>query len=77
MAIYKVHIKCDVDKTTYITNGTVLASVIFRADLGKYEVTMPNNSTTVDTAEEADKAARNGIESFMATVGVVPNFIND
>lgn len=77
MAIYKVHIKTEGNKTTYTTNATTLATVIYRADLDKYDVSTPNASELSSTSEEADKAAREGITAFMATVGQRPEFIND
>ena len=77
MAIYKVHIKTDGDTTTYTTNATTLATVIYRTELTKYDVSTPNDVLLVDTAEEADKISRERISDFLATVGVTPLFIND
>lgn len=77
MAIYKVNIKTKGDKTVYSIYSTVLASVTFLADLGKYEVASERNKQLADTADEADKAARESVRTFLAHLGIVPNFINE
>lgn len=77
MAIYKVHIKTDGNKTTYTTNATTFATITRRADSGKYEVTTPDSVQLVDTPEEASRIAREFTARVMASVGVVPNFINE
>lgn len=77
MAIYKVHIKTEGDKTTYTTNATTLATVTYRADLGKYDITTPDNNTSTDTAASADKIARESITEQFTALGIVPKFIND
>ena len=75
MAIYKVHVKTDGDKTTYITNATTFATITRLADSGKFEVTTPDSVQQADTADEADKIAREFTTRVMASVGTVPNFI--
>lgn len=77
MAIYKVHVKTEDNKTRYKIYETVLASVTFRADLSKYEVETPRTNLLTDTADEADKIARENITAFLANLGVVSNFINE
>ena len=77
MAIYKVHIKTEGDKTIYTIYTTVLASVAYRADLGKYEVKTEKNELPADTADEADRLARESVTALLANLGVVPNFINE
>lgn len=77
MATYKVHIKTEGNTTTYTTNATTLATVTYRADLGKYDVSTHKGSELADTAEEAEKAARESVTAFLATLGIVPEFIND
>lgn len=77
MAIYKVHIKREGDKTTYTTNATILATVTNNPDLNKWSVSAPNIEVQVNTQEEADKVARESVTRFIATLGIVPDFIND
>ena len=77
MAIYKVHIKTEGNKTTYTTNATTFATITRRADSGKFEVTTPDSGQLADTPEEADKIAREFTAKVMASVGKVPNFINE
>ena len=77
MAIYKVHIKTECNKTVYTIYATVLASVTYRADLGKYEVETDKSKLSADTADEADRLARESVTAFLANLGVVPNFINE
>ena len=77
MTIYKVRIKTVSNKTTYTTNATTLATVIYRAELGKYDVSTPNSSVLADTEAEAHNTARESITAFFATLGIVPEFIND
>lgn len=76
MAIYKVHIKTEGDKTTYTTNATTLAAVTYRADLDKYDVSTPSVGMLADTEAEAQKAARESVTAFLVTLGIVPEFIN-
>lgn len=77
MAIYKVIIKTEAGKTTYITNATTFATITQREESGQYEVSTPKGVHLVDTAEEADKVAREFTTKVMASVGVTPNFINE
>ena len=77
MAIYKVIIKTEGDKTTYRTNATTFATITHRADSGKFEVTTPDSVQLADTPDEADKIAREFTARVMGSVGVVPNFINE
>lgn len=77
MAIYKVHIKTEGDKTTYTTNAVTLATVTHRADLGKYDVSTPSVGMLAGTEAEAHSTARESITAFLATLGIVPEFIND
>ena len=77
MAIYKVIIKTEGDKTTYKTNATTFATITSLTDSGKFEVTTPYSVQLVDTSEEADKIAREFTTKVMASIGVVPNFINE
>lgn len=77
MAIYKIHIKTEGNKTTYRTNATTFATITRRADSGKFEVTTPDSVQLVDTPEEADRIAREFTAKVMASVGTVPNFINE
>lgn len=77
MAIYKVRIKTEGNTTTYTTNATTLATVTCHAGTDKYSVTAPNNSVLADTADEADKIARESITEFLTSLGTVPEFIND
>lgn len=77
MAIYRVHIKAVGNTTTYTTNAATLATVAYRADLGKYDVSTPSVGMLADTEAEAQKAARESITAFLATLGIVPEFIND
>lgn len=77
MAIYKVHIKTEGNTTTYTTNATILATVTYRAELGKYDVSMPNSSVLADTEPEAQNIARESVTAFLATLGIVPECIND
>jgi hypothetical protein len=77
MTIYKVRIKTEDNKTTYTTNATTLATVTYRADLDKYDVSTPNSSVLADTEPEAQNTARESVTAFLATLGIVPEFIND
>ena len=77
MAIYKVIIKIEGDKTTYTTNATTFATITRLTDSGKFEVKTPDWMQLVDTSEEADKIAREFTTKVMASIGVVPNFINE
>lgn len=77
MAIYKVHIKKEGDKTTYTTNATTFATITRCADSGKFEVITPDGVQLAYTPEEADKIAREFTTKIMASVGAVPNFINE
>lgn len=75
MSIYKVRIKTEGDTTVYTLYTTVLVSIIYRANLGKYEVITEKRQRLADTAEEADRMARESITVFMAKLGIVSNFI--
>lgn len=77
MTVYKVHIKTEGNTTTYTTNAEILATVTYRADLDKYDVSTPNGSVLADTEPEAQNTARESITAFLATLGIVPEFIND
>ena len=77
MAIYKVRIKTEANKTTYTTNATTFAAITRHADSGKFEVTTPYSVQLADSMEEADKIAREFTTKVMASVGTVPNFINE
>jgi hypothetical protein len=77
MSIYKVRIKTEGNKTTYTTNATTLATVAYRADLDKYDVSTPSVGMLADTEAEAHNTARESITAFFATLGIVPEFIND
>ena len=77
MAIYKVPIKTEGNTTTYTTNDTILATVEYRSELDKYEVSMHNGSALADTEPEAQDIARESIKALFATLGIVPEFIND
>ena len=76
MAIYKVNIKTEGDKTTYTTNATTFATITRLTDSGKFEVATTDWMQLADTLEEADKIAREFTTKVMASVGVVSNFIN-
>lgn len=77
MAIYKVHIKTEGNTTTYTTNAAILATVTYRANLDKYDVSTPSVGMLADTEAEAQNTARESITAFFATLGIVPEFIND
>lgn len=77
MTIYKVRIKTEGNKTTYTTNATTLATVTYRADLDKYDVSTPSIGMLADTEAEAHNTARESVTAFLATLGIVPEFIND
>lgn len=77
MAIYKVRIKTEGDTTTYTTNATTLATVTCHAETDKYSITTPNDSVLADTAEEADKIARESITELFTSLRIVPEFINE
>ena len=77
MAIYKVHIKTEENTTTYTTNATTLATVAYRANLDKYDVSTPSVGMLADTEAEAQNTARESVTAFLATLGIVPEFIND
>ena len=77
MAIYKVRIKTEGNTTTYTTNATTLATVTYRPDLNKWDASTPSVGMLADTKEEADKTARESITAFFASVGLIPNFINE
>ena len=77
MTIYKVIIKTEENTTTYTTNDTILATVEYRSELDKYEVSMHNGSALADTEPEAQNIARESIKALFATLGIVPEFIND
>lgn len=77
MAIYKVHIRTERNTTTYTTNATIFATVTYRGELGKYDVSMPNGSVLADTEPEAQNIARESVTAFLATLGIVSEFIND
>lgn len=77
MAIYKVIIKTEGNTTTYTTNSTILATVEYRSELDKYEVSMHNGSALADTEPESQNIARESIKALFATLGIVPEFINN
>ncbi len=77
MAIYKVLIKTEGNTTTYTTNAAILATVEYRSELDKYEVSMHNGSALADTEPEAQNIARESIKALFATLGIVPEFINN
>lgn len=77
MAIYKVHIKTEGNTTTYTTNAATLATVAYRAELDKYDVSTPSVGMLADTEAEAQKVARESVTAFLSTLGIVPEFIND
>lgn len=77
MAIYKVHIKTDGDKTIYSTNGTTLATVSYNPATDKWDISAPTMDGQTATQEEADKAVRESITVFFATTGLSPNFTKD
>lgn len=77
MAIYKVRIKTEGDKITYRTNATTLATVTYRPDLNKWDVSTPSVGMLAETKEDADKTARESITAFFASVGLSPDFINE
>lgn len=77
MAIYKVLIKTEGNTTTYTTNAAILATVEYRSELDKYEVSMHNGSALADTEPEAQDIARESIKALFATLGIVPEFINN
>jgi hypothetical protein len=77
MSIYKVRIKTEDNKTTYTTNAAMLATVTYRADLDKYDVSTPSVGMLADTEAEAHNTVRESITAFLAPLGVVPEFIND
>lgn len=77
MTTYKVHIKTKCNMTIYTINATTLATVTYCAVSGKYDVTTPRASMLADTEAEAHTAARESITVFLATLGIVPEFIND
>lgn len=77
MAIYKVHIKTVGNTTTYTTNAATLATVTYRADLGKYDVSTPSVGMLADTEAEAHNTARESITAFLSALGIVPELIND
>ena len=49
MAIYKVRIKTEANKTTYTTNATTFATITRHADSGKFEVTTPYSVQLADS----------------------------
>lgn len=77
MSIYKVHIKTDGNVTTYTTNATLLATITYRAEVGKYNVTTDNWDKSVDTATEAENMVHEIITSLFTNWGITPDFIND
>lgn len=77
MAVYKVLIKTEGDKTTYTTNATTLATVSYNQESDKWHVSAPHTKKQVSTKEEAEEAARDGITAFFASLGLTPNFINE
>lgn len=77
MTIYKVIIKTEGNTTTYTTNSTILATVEYRSELDKYEVSMHNGSALADTEPEAQDIARESVTALFEKLGIVPEFIND
>ena len=75
MAIYKVRINNDSNTITYKTNSTILATVEYQPEIDKYIVSTPAGSIEANTLEDADYVARIRISDFLASFGVVPNFI--
>jgi len=75
MAIYKVHIATDGDKTSYTINGHELAAVTKTAD--GYAMTTTRINQTHATLAEADDAAKSVITKTLASLGCVPKFINE
>ena len=76
MAIYKVLIKTEGNTTTDTTNSATLATVEYRSELDKYEVSMHNGSALADTEPEAQDIARESVTALFETLGIVPEFIN-
>ena len=72
MTIYKVPIKTEGNTTTYTTNDAILATVEYRSELDKYEVSMHNGSALADTEPEAQNIARESIKALFATLGIMP-----
>lgn len=77
MTIYKVIIKTEGNTTTYTTNSTILATVEYRSELDKYEVSMHNGSALADTEPETQDIARESVTALFEKLGIVPEFIND
>jgi len=75
MAIYKVHIATDSDKTSYTINGHELAAVTKTAD--GYTLTTDGGEQPFATYAEAETVARSTVTNILASVGCVPNFINE
>jgi len=75
MATYKVHIATDGDKTSYTTNGHGLAAVTKTAD--GYTMAANGTEQTFTTLAEAGTAARLAVTRLLASVGCVPDFINE
>lgn len=77
MAIYKVRIKTEGNTTTYTTNATTLATINYKPEVNKWDVSAPSIGMMADTQEEADKTARESTTAFLASVGITPDFINE
>lgn len=77
MATYKVRIKTEGDKITYRTNSTTLATITCSPEAERWDITAPYTKERAQTQEEADSVARKSITVFFASVGLIPNFINE
>ena len=77
MSIYKVRIKTEGCKTVYTTNSHTHLTIMHNATTGKYELSTPKCVKVFDTAEEADKIAREKITALFTSLGIVPNFIDE
>lgn len=75
MAIYKVLIRTESNTTTYTTNAIIFAIMTYCAELGKYDVSMPNGSVLADTEPEAQNIARESVTAFLSTLGIVSEWI--
>ncbi len=75
MAIYKVRIKTEGNTTTYTTNATTLATIIFSPEAEKWDITAPYTKERAHTQKEADKTARESITAFFASMGLTADFV--
>lgn len=77
MPTYKVRILKQGNTTTYTVNTTTLATVTYRPEDGKYDITTHDSRETADTEPEAHTIARESIATLFEHLGIAPEYLEE